>query len=197
MKHLKLLGLLAVAAAALMAFAASASATTVTTTTGGSAATPVIHAVNENGHVKLANAIATIECSSTAEGKVEEHGDRIVNEVTRTDAFGKIETLTFTGCTNSWHVTTEKPGTLSVDWTSGHNGTLSSSGALVKTTRFLVPCNYETNNTKVGTVTGGNPATLDIEASIPIAAGSSELCGKGNAKWEGNYISTTELYVAP
>jgi hypothetical protein len=171
-----------------MAFAASASATTVTSTTGGAAATPTIHAVSEGGHVKLVNPIANIECSSTVEGKVESHGGG-------KPASGVLTTLSFTGCTDNWHVTTEKAGELSVTWTSGHNGTVTSSGAFVKTTRFFVPCNYETKNTKVGTIVGGNPATLKIEASIPIAAGSSELCGEGSGKWEGNYATTSALYV--
>jgi len=189
MKYVKILGLLAVAAAAMMAFAASASATSVTSTTGGATTTPTIHAVNDNGkHVVLANSIANIECQSTVEGKVESHGTGVT-------AKGAISTLTFTGCTNEWHVTTVKPGTLEVHWTSGHNGTLTSTGANVTTTRFGVTCNYETSNTDIGLVTGGSPATLDIEANIPIAAGSSFLCGSGSAKWSGGYTTTAALFI--
>jgi hypothetical protein len=189
MKYLKVLALLAMAAAAIMAFAASASPTTITTTTGGAAATPTGHGVNENGHAKLANSIATIECTATVAGKAESHGAGVA-------AKGNISTLSWPTCTNSWHVTTEKAGSFEVSYTSGHNGTLASSGALVKTTRFFVPCNYETSNTKIGTVTGGNPSTLHIEASIPIASGSSELCGSSNAKLEGSVVSTGASYVA-
>jgi hypothetical protein len=94
-------------------------------------------------------------------------------------------------------VTTEHAGSLAVTYTSGHDGIVTSNGALVKTTRFLVPCNYETNNTKVGTLIGGNPATLRIESSIPVAEGSSELCGESNVKWEGSFVTTSVLYVAP
>jgi len=188
MRHSKKIGLLAVVAAATLAFAASASATVVTTTTGGEVETPTIHAVSENGHVTLANSIANIECSSTAEGKVESHGEEA-------PATGKISSLTFTGCTNGWHVTANAPGSLSVNWTSGYNGDLYSSGANVSTTRFGVTCNYETNNTTIGTVSGGNPATLNIEGNIPIAAGSSFLCGSGNAKWSGSYVTTAALFV--
>ncbi|HEU4739665.1 MAG TPA: hypothetical protein VFS54_11395 [Solirubrobacterales bacterium] len=190
MKYVKILGLLAVAAAALMAFAGTAMATSVTTTTGGAAATPTIHAVNEGGHVVLANSIANIECASTSEGKVETHGAGV-------PASGKLSSLSFTGCTNSWHVTVTAPGTLSVTWSSGHNGTAVSNEAKVTTTRLGVTCNYETKNTAIGTVTGGATATLDISASIPIAAGSSGLCGSGNAKWSGSYVTTSALYVAP
>jgi hypothetical protein len=117
MKYVKILGLLAVAAAAMMAFAASASATIVTTTTGGAAATPKIHAVNENTHVTLANPIANISCSSTVEGEVESHGSEA-------PASGKIGTLLFTGCTNSWHVTAVENGELKVKSAVGHDGNL-------------------------------------------------------------------------
>ncbi len=188
MKRMSCWTALAVSAAFLV-FATAASATRVTTTTGGAAATPTLAAVNEGGHVVFANSIANIECSSTLEGKIESHGIGVA-------ASGNLSSWEFIGCTNSWHVTTEKAGSLSITYTSGHNGSVVSNGTLVKTTRFLVPCNYETANTKIGTLTGGNPATLNLEASIPIASGSSELCGGGNAKWEGAYTSDWALYIA-
>lgn len=172
-----------------LALAATATATVVTTTTGGAAATPTFHAASE-GHVSLANPIATISCSSTAEGKFESHG-------AATTATGNLSNLTFTSCTNSWHVTVVNAGSIEIHWTSGHNGTLTSSGAKVDNTRFGVTCVYETKNTSIGTLTGGNPATLQIAASIPLnTAESSPLCGTGNAKWEGNYQFTTALYIA-
>jgi hypothetical protein len=197
MKYVKLLGLLAVAAAALMAFAGTASATTVTTTTGGLPATPTIHAVNEGGHVTLANPIANISCSSTVEGTVTTHGAGVT-------ATGHISILEFTGCTNGWHVTPIKNadgtyGTLEIHWTSEHNGLLTSKNTKVTTTRLGVNCVYETGaGTSIGTVLGGNPATLKIEAGIPInTVESAKLCGTGNAKWEGSYVTTSALYIAP
>ena len=191
MKYVKILGLLAVAAAALMAFAGTASATTVATSTGGAAATPTIHAVNEGGHVKLANPIANIECASTVEGKVESHGAGVT-------AKGNLSKLEFTGYTNSWHVTVISLGSLEVHWTSGHNGTLTSTGSKVDTTRLGVTCVYQTSNTAIGNVTGGATATLTISASIPIvAAESSGRCGSGNAAWSGSYVTTSPLYIAP
>lgn len=188
MKFVKMLGLLAVVAAAMMAFAGSASADTVTQTetNGTTNETPTIHAVNEGGHVSLQNPIATISCSSTVEGTVTEHAK---GQPVR----GHITKLEFTGCTNSWHVTTVTPGNLSFE---ASNGELVSSGARVETTRLGVKCFYETGEgTKVGTVTGGSPATLHIEASIPLGTGSSGLCGTGNAKWEGNYVTTHPLHL--
>ncbi|HEU4462904.1 MAG TPA: hypothetical protein VFR75_09960 [Solirubrobacterales bacterium] len=175
---------------ATLASAASASATVVTTTTGGAAATPTFHAVNSGGHITLANPIVNISCSSTAEGKIESHGES-------TTATGKLSNLTFTGCTNSWHVTVVTAGSIEIHWTTGHDGVLTSSGAKVDNTRLGITCVYGTSNTKIGTIKGGNPAVLQIEASIPILTEeSSSLCGSGNAKWEGQYAFTTPLYVA-
>jgi hypothetical protein len=189
MKYVKILSLLAVAAAAMMAFAASASADYVTTSTGGGAETPEIHGVSE-GHVTLKNPIANISCNSTTAGTPTSHGAGAA-------VSGPISTLAWSNCTNSWHVTTLAPGSLSVESTSGHNGSLSSTGARVATTRFGVTCVYETENTPIGTVTGGNPATLSISASIPLdAEASSGLCGSGNAAWEGSYSTTGALYIA-
>jgi hypothetical protein len=196
MKYVKILGLLAVAAAALMAFAGTASATYVTTTTGGATAEPIIHAVNEGGHVTLANSNSNIECSSTVEGKVESHK---VGKAS-TPASGKISTLEFTGCTGGWTVAVEAKGELSITSTSGHNGTLTSSGSTVTATLHTffgdIVCRYLTNGTHIGTVTGGNPATLHIEGSIPFHSGGG-LCGSGTAQWTGNYVTTSALYIAP
>jgi hypothetical protein len=193
MKYFKSLGMLAVAAAALMALATSASADYVTTTTGGATQTSeIIHAVSEGGHVRLNTSLPVIECSSTVQGKVETHTGGTSGDA----AEGAITALTFTSCTNSWHVTTAVLGRLWIDWTSGHNGVVTSSGTTVTATRFFVPCNFETKHTKLGTVTGGSPATLHIEARIPLESSSSELCGRGDVIWEGNYITTSALYVA-
>ena len=176
MKYVKILSLLAVASAALMAFAGSASATTVTSSEGE---TPKIVASAE-GHAVLDNPIAKIECASTVEGTVESHG-------TGVPAAGAISELSFTNCTNSWHVTVVAKGSLSVTGTGGGNGTVSSSGATVEATRFGVVCRYSTGTgTKVGTVTGGTPATMHIEAAIPFHNGSF-LCGEGATTWTGSY----------
>jgi hypothetical protein len=193
MRHAKMLGLLAVAAAAMMAFAATASADTVTTTVETppqgqlhTFTTPTIHTENEGGHVSIQNPIATISCQSTIETTVTTHPSGQPVGI-------HISHLTFTGCTNSWHVTTVTAGTLSLE---ASTGALTSNGAKVDTTRFGVTCVYETSNTPIGTVTGGSPATLHIEASIPLNdPESGALCGSGNAKWEGNYVTTHRLHL--
>jgi uncharacterized protein YaiE (UPF0345 family) len=196
MKYVKILGLLAVAAAALMAFAGSASATTITSPTG-TVATPAIKAESV-GHAILHNPIAKIECHSTVEGKVESHGQKNAKGETLA-ATGKISKLEFINCTNSWHVTTNVAGSLEV-LSSGkgdYNGTVYSEGATVTSTRFGIECRYSTGATlKIGTLTGGAPATMHIEASIPFHSGSS-FCGSGATAWTGSYkvTSPTSLYV--
>jgi hypothetical protein len=182
MKYAKMLGLLAVAAAALMAFAGTASATIITSP-AGTAYTSTIKAGNAGGHVVLDNPIAKIECSSSVEGKVESHGAAVT-------AAGKISSLTFTNCTNSWHVTVSSGGSLEIHSLGGGKGTLTSSGATVISTRFGVECRYATSNTHIGTVTGGTPATLAISASIPFHGGSS-FCGEGATSWTGSYTVST------
>jgi hypothetical protein len=192
MKHFKMLGLIAVALAVPAAFAATASATHVTTTTGGAAATPTIHATNGGGHIRIANAIATIECSSTIEGKIESHGTGVT-------AKGNLSTLNLTSCTNSWHVTSTTNGSIEIHYTSGHNGLLTSSGMQIDATRLGVTCVYNTLNTPLGTVTGGNPAIIHINGWLPLNSGlSSGLCGSGptNAQILGSYITTSSFYVA-
>lgn len=191
MKLLKILGTLAVAAAAMMAFAASASATIVTTTTGGAAATPTIHTVNEGGHVTLANPIANISCNLTTEGVVDSHGSGVAAE-------GEFTNVSFTGCTNSWHVTVHVKGRFRFSYSNGEIAITIWVSMRFTTTRLGVTCTYETNNTTIGTDTSGNPATMKLEASIPINAGeSSGLCGSGNAKLEGSMVTTSALYFAP
>lgn len=190
MKYIKIMGLLAVAAAALMAFAGSASATTLTAPSG-TVFTGTLEASAE-GHVVLDNPIAKIECASTVKGAVTQHG----TGVTVKGTIAK-EDLTFTGCTNSWHVTVVSPGTLEIHNISGtHDGTLTSSGATVESTRFGITCRYATNATHIGRLTGApainepEHATLDISAGIPFHGGSG-LCGEGNTTWTGSYTVTT------
>jgi hypothetical protein len=174
--------------AALMGFAGTASATTVTSDAG---ATPTL-SVSAEGHVVLDNPIAKIECASAVTGKVESHGASVT-------AKGNIGSLSFTGCTNSWHVTVVSSGSLEAHIIGdGPNGTLTSSGATVEATRFGITCRYATSSTDVGRVTAGEHATLDISAAIPFHSGSG-LCGSGATTWTGSYGVTapTNLTVDP
>jgi hypothetical protein len=195
MKYVKILGLLAVAAAAMMAFAASASATTVTNAAGSS--TPTIHAVNEEAHVELHNSIVNIKCQSTAAGTA----PAATEGGTGQEVSGPLSSLTFTNCTNEWAIDIASNGSLSIAYKEAGGGThgvgtLKSTGARVTATRAGLSCIYETNGTPIGTVTGGNPATLAISANIPRVGGSF-LCGGSTAAWTGSYVTTETLKIDP
>jgi hypothetical protein len=191
MKHFKSLSLLPIAVAAMLSFAASASATYVTTTTGGAAATPTIHAVNEGGHVSIANPNANIECSSTFSGEVVSHG--VGGEV-----WIPLTNISFTSCTNGWTVGVIWTGELRFNASSGHNGSLMSTGTTLRATLHtifgVIECNYNTFISNFGTVTGGNPATLNVSGPFEFHSGSG-LCGSGSAKISGNYVTTSALYI--
>jgi hypothetical protein len=123
-----------------MGFAGAAAATTLTSPTG-TAATPTIKAENEGGHVILHNPNWKLECSSTFEGKLERHGTGVT-------AGGKLSSLSFSNCTNSWHTTVNVPGSFEIHHASGYNGTLTWSGGTWTATRFGIECRYATNTTK-------------------------------------------------
>jgi hypothetical protein len=161
--------------------AASASATSLTSPSG-TIYTGEIKAESE-GHVVLDNPIATIECASNAVGKVESHGEGVATAVS-------LSSLAFTGCTNSWHVTVVSAGSMQINSTGGSNGTVTSTGATIEATRFGITCRYATSGTTIGTLTGGTPATLHIEAAVPFHSGSF-LCGAAAVSWTGSYKVTS------
>jgi hypothetical protein len=195
MKYIKTLGLLAVAVAVTMALAASASADYITTTTDGATPalkTETIHLVNEGGEAVLENDIANIKCQSTAEGKIETHTSGKNEDA----AAGALTSMIFTACTDNWHVTTNTPGTLSITWTNGHNGTVFLDGFKITATRLFVPCVYQAVGAHIGNLTGGNPATLHVAGFLTLnELESSELCGVFADWLKGSYTTTGAAYV--
>ncbi|HEY8501410.1 MAG TPA: hypothetical protein VIL21_01885 [Solirubrobacterales bacterium] len=187
MKYVKMLGLLAVAAAAMMAFAGTASATVLKSE--GSTYTGTIHGESE-GKTTL-HGPADISCEkSTVAGPVETHGAGVTVE-------GNISTLDFSEC--NAHVTVVSAGRLSVHAiTPTGNGTLTSNGAkiTVQITNFI-SCEYETQNTHIGTVTGssnlgGKTATMHIDSSLIPRVRHSIFCGS-TGEWTGSYTVTSPM----
>lgn len=183
MKHVKMLGLLAVAAAALMAFAGTASATTLTSS--GSTYTSTIEAESE-GKTTLHGPFTSVTCEeSKVKGTVETHGAGVT-------AGGAVSSLTFSKC--NFPVTVKKAGSLQVHATEGGNGTLTSSGAEITIETSIASCIFTTKaeGTDVGTLTGnasGN-ATLDINSAAIPRTGHSIFCGSSGT-WTGSYKVTT------
>jgi hypothetical protein len=180
MKYIKMLGLLAVAAAAFMAFAGTASASNSTLTSSGATYTSTIEA--SAGETTL-HGVSTITCQkSTVKGKVERH--------TTNTAGGKVSSLTFSECGED-HVSVKKAGEISID----KAGSVYSTGAEISITLTKSPlghltCVFTTENTKVGTLTGGTPAVLDINSATIDRTGGSFFCGESGV-WTGSYTVTT------
>ena len=95
-------------------------------------------------------------------------------------------------------VTTVKPGTVEVHYTANDDATLTNKDSEVTVTCSGVSCIFGSTSggTDIGTMTGGNPATLATNDPIPWIAGDSPnfVCtaGGGTANW----LSTYEV-VAP
>ncbi len=179
---------LLVVVASVLWMGAGTALATVLTSPEGTVYTGSIVAEAE-GHVAFDNPIAKIECASKVEGEVESHGEGITVK-------GNVTALSFTSCTNSWHVTVVSGGSLEVHETEAGegDGTVISNGATIEGTRFGVTCRYATESTEMGMLTGskttGSNATLDVEAEIPFHSGSG-LCGTSAINWAGSYIVTT------
>ena len=206
MKHLKMLGLAAVASAALMALvgASSASAAVLCKTETDPCnslvkKTETVSAqlmANKEALINISSKFAPVECKqSTIAGKVAKEGGKgNVPEVT-------VETLSFTQC--SCEVLVMKDGTYYVSHIVGTpNGTPFGTGQELtfqcNTILFgKVKCMYLTNNTPLGELQGANPAILAVNAELPLVAGSSGLCRAEGGIWTGKYEVTTPkpLYV--
>jgi hypothetical protein len=207
MKYVKMLGLAAVAAMALMAFigASSASATVLckeANTTGCSAAGKdyaagtVISASLDTGNsavLKTTGGFIENTCTtSTVEGPTVNTGG-----ATETVS-GTVEAakLTFSNCSNTTDVTAG--GELEIHWISGtDNGTLTAKNFQVTQILAGITCTYGAGtSTDLGTVTGGSPATLDVNAVVNKTAGG--FACPSTAIWEAKYTVTspTPLYVS-
>jgi hypothetical protein len=204
MKYVKTLALAVVAAAALMAFvgASSASATvfckTQPTTGGGSTQGTTCpegwaypagtrnHEVNV-GNVLLKTGFKNIECEeSTIKGAIKNEGS-----ATETPN-GPVETLTFGKCNCSTTVLLN--GTQEFHWIPDtFNATITSNGSTVtancSTIFGTVHCNYVTEHTDLGEITGSangsTAAVVHIHAELPRES-TSGLCDE-EAFWEGTY----------
>jgi len=187
MKNLKMLGLLAVAAASLMAFAGSASATNVFTSPAGTHFTGTIHASLESGTTAVVKAGIEDTC---AEATI--HGTITVNNTTHAEGAltgGTPPTgLTFGKCTA--HTAVGFSGSLTIN----DKGEVFSRNSRVEVyVTGIARCYYgaEVGSVKIGTLTGGTPATLDVNTtSLQKETGSDFLCAS-NGTWTGSYVVTS------
>jgi hypothetical protein len=199
MKHLKVLGLAAVAALALMAMvgAGAASAAKVCSTSGaGEACTSgkvlasgtKLDATLKGGTVaELASSFDNIACrDSTVSGQ-------ITSGMTGT---GDIESMTFGNCTDSFGnaCTASTSASSSNKWPATTSATGSGNGTMTVsnvTGEFNCPtgaCVYKTASATT-TVTGGEPATITAsKVGLTFESGSF---GCTNAVWSATYTVTS------
>jgi len=192
MKHLKMLGLFAMAAAALMAFAGSASAQTLTAPTG----TTYTGALSSSleGSALLKAGFAEITCTTgTVAGSVTTNNN--------TEASGSITEVSFSNCKEGQTVDTlSSTGTLTI-LKSTH--AVSGTGTEVTTAVGGISCVYglgatstalgTATNTEVETKAEEKPkedrVTLAISAKLPKISGGF-LCASP-ATWTANYVVTS------
>ena len=204
MKYMGMLGLAAATAMALVAFGAgTASATTLTSPTGTVYKGEVVASAETTVTLKE-EAFGTKTCT-TSVIKFTPNAQSEATTVT-----GAVSTLTFgtprvvggneeeSHCENgAATINVLKTGSLEIHSIAGtENGTLTSSGMEVTTLKFGIHCIYTTNNTHLGTITGGKTATIDINAKMNKGP-TSPFCAE-HSTWEGSYWVTTpdELFIS-
>ena len=182
MKYVKTFGLLAVIATALAASAGTATATTITSPTGTTYTGEFVAEAAIPVHIHTA--VTTAECTnSTIRAQIQSHGSGVT-------VSGNVTTLTFSGC--DAHVQVVTKGSVVIHHTSGYDGrrTLNGASFSVSFTSLGINCTYTTENTQIGTDTGGSPASLDVESAAIPRTGGSFFCGS-SGQLTGFYNTTT------
>ena len=193
MKFMKMLGLAAMAAMALMAFvASSASATELTSPAGTMVPTgTTIEATLKSGTTALLTNTEENLTLDTCTGSDVTGVTSNTGGATET-VKGSLEpkNVLWTNCTHP--TTTIKGGTLEIHVIgTGPNGTLTASGIEVEIKETGIGTCIYTAGTGVdlGTLTGGEPAIMDINAVVNKAPGSAFLC-PSDGRWVATYVVT-------
>lgn len=161
---------------------ASASATALTSPTG-TVDTPTVELESE-GYVtldaKVGNEDKPAPCKLSMTGLTRTHGkgQPVIIE---------LSIVTFTECTNNWHITVETLGSFEIEGTTGYDGTVTWSGMTFVATwlKGTMTCKYKAEKTHIGTLTGGSPATIHLEGSLAFGSGSP-LCGEAPRQLTGS-----------
>ncbi|HET7455150.1 MAG TPA: hypothetical protein VFJ76_06485 [Solirubrobacterales bacterium] len=204
MKHLKMIGLAAVAAAALMAFlgAGTASATVICKNNLNTNACSEPYPVGTKGKASLAAGSSALlettagEALVTCTGSVIESSLKNAGSATTT-VESNVSTMSFTGCTREVKVI--KGGYAILHHIAGtDNGTLTTVETEVTVNGiFGTSCTYGAGTgMDVGITVGGNPGSMSLNVVFPRTAGSF-LC-PADARFTGKYTATepTNAWVA-
>jgi hypothetical protein len=206
MKYFKMLSLAMAAAVALMALggAGTASATVIckTNTIPCSEKYPAGTEYKASLSTGTSMKLTTTEgftlntcTASTLTGKTENVGSGTETVHGPIPAFG----LTFTNC-SAGTITVIEGGDTETHAISGtSNGTYTARKFRVTLNTFLGPCNYTAGAaTHIGVVTGGAPATVDVNAVVTRVSPDPDTgtC-PSSARWQATYTVTSPspLYV--
>jgi hypothetical protein len=154
-------------------------------------------------------AASTLEASLTGSGTLSTTGGTLLDTCTlgviggtTGNTGGSTETvnepigeLTWELCTNTTDTTNK--GELEIHWISGtNNGTVTGKSISVTLNTASGSCTYSTGTAlDLGTLTGGNPATIDVNTVLAKQAGGF-LCPT-EVRWVASYsvVSPEPLYV--
>ncbi|HET7455474.1 MAG TPA: hypothetical protein VFJ76_08140 [Solirubrobacterales bacterium] len=196
MKHLKILGLALVAAAALTALfgAGSAAATKLCTsaacTTDYAAGTEIESSLSSSTIFETTGGTVLETCTGgEMNGKTSATSGEPLREL--------ITTFTWTGCTKTKDTIASGELKIRASGSADGNGTLTGAGSSWTTNGiFGTSCVYGTGTaTTLGTLNGGNPATISINTLVPRTV-ENALCPK-EIRWTATYqfTSPTPLFV--
>ena len=186
MKHLKKTVALALLAAAMTAAFSAAGASATTLEIGGvkqNLAVTISASLKSGTSLILKDTfgISTKTCTTSSL-----HGSS-ASPFSASTVTVPLSSLAFSGCSTE-PVVVHQAGTLHIQWTSGTNGTVSSSGMDVTTGSPFGTLTCSTGaGTHLGSLTGvassSAHATIDINASIS--------CSGISMKWEATYTVTS------
>ena len=174
MKCLKMLALASLTAAAVLVAAGPASATIVTSPAGTTLGKGAVIKAELSGSAIFHPVIGQIECEqASGEGEITNPGSPT----------GTVQGILFIGNFGGCNAEIKvlNTGTAEVHTEGGSangNATMTSSGAEVTVVFSGFHCIFITNNTDFGQVTGGAPATVQVNGEIPRSGGrSGAFCG--------------------
>ena len=187
MKHFKNLGAAAVAAIALLSLVGAGTA---------SATTLEVKGVKQTGPVAIEMSLAagTSAILKDKNGTTQQTCTGSITKGSTTSPFTgtsvqeDLSSFTFTGCTHTTDVL--NPGKLSITWTSGTNGTISSSEAEWTTVSTVFGASA-TCKTGSGTVMGSLTGVNSGRATFHINATTLNCGILGTSSWTGTYTVTS------
>jgi hypothetical protein len=195
MKHLKLLGLAAIAALGLMAFvgAGTASATTLCKTNESPkckagwaypAGTSLHASLVPKTSASLTSPAKTVVATCT--------GVTLTASLEKESApvlVFNIHTLDWTGCNTTVSSNTSFTGKLTVKWLKENEAEVTADETRVTVVLSGLSCTYTAGGgTKLGTIKGGSEPILKIETTVEFKEGSF-ACPK-NPIWDAEFVIT-------